>query len=137
MDDAAVVGVLERVGELNAEAEHARQFRRIAAEIGREQPALDEVHRDVHLPIRLSHVVDGADVRMIQRGCGLRLVQQSAARALVAEGRGGKDLERDVAVEPGVARAEHDAHRARADLFQHAIRSEWLVDHSVCSGMRP
>ena len=129
MDDAAVVGVLERVGELDAEAEHAGERRRVASEVGGQQPALDQLHRDVDLSFGFSHVVDCADVRMIQRGCGSGFVQQSASGAVVAEGFGGEDFERDVTIEPGVARAKYDPHSAFAQLVDDSIWTECFADH--------
>jgi hypothetical protein len=75
MDDAAFVGVFERVGELDAETQHAQQRRRVRAEVGGQQPALNQFHRDVDVTVRFADVVDRADVRMIQRGGGSGLLQ--------------------------------------------------------------
>jgi hypothetical protein len=80
MDDAAIVGVLERVGELHAETQHARERRRVRAEVGGQQPAVDQFHRDVDLAVRFAHVVDRADVRMIQRRGGPATREAPSAR---------------------------------------------------------
>ena len=55
------------------------------------------------------------DVRMIQRGERLRFAREPGQPIGIARERVGQDLDRDVAIQLGVARAIHLAHAAFAD----------------------
>ncbi len=67
-------------------------------------------------PPALFEAVDVRDVRMIQRGEGLRFALEAREPVGVARERLGQDLDRDVAIELRVARPIDLAHAAFADL---------------------
>ena len=66
--------------------------------------------------------VDRGDVRVIERGEQLRLALQTAHVLRIVGNRRGQDLERDLAVEPGVGRAVDLTHAAGTE------RRDDLVD---------
>ena len=72
----------------------------------------------------LADVVERADVRIVQRGDGLRLALDAGAPAGVGAAVCQEDLDRDRAVEARVARPVHLAHAACADGGLDLIRAE-------------
>ena len=64
---------------------------------------------------RLLEAVDGADVRMIQRGQQLRFALEARDTLGVVGNRCGQQLQRDVAPERGIACAIDLAHAASAE----------------------
>ena len=66
MDDAAGVGVIERVGDLRAVARHHFRWNGAAFDDGRERLALDKLHGDPGLTGILADVEDGTDVGVLE-----------------------------------------------------------------------
>jgi hypothetical protein len=69
---------------------------------------------------------------MVQRGEDLRLAAEAREALLIVRERDRQHLDRDVAVESRVARAEHLAHAARADRREDVVWSEpcaWRKHH--------
>ena len=84
-------------------------------------------------PSSSSISVDDGDVRMLEGGGGLGLLDEAALAAGIGNELGGKDFERHFAVELHVARAIHDAHAAPADLVRNLIVGERPALHSFSS----
>ena len=85
--------------------------------------AIDELHRDER-PVRgLAHFVDGADVRMIQRGGIAGFAQQSRAGRFVVSCRF-ENLERHAPPQRRVVREIHEAHPAAAKPTLDLIAAE-------------
>jgi len=73
VDDASRVGDVEGICNLNPESDELVDWHgRIADEV-LERPALEQLHDDEVFPAVFSDVVDGADVRVVQRGRRARL----------------------------------------------------------------
>ena len=118
VDDARAVRVGERPGDL---AQHARRLageqRPARADPLAERRPLDERHDHVDEARRARRrAYDGHDVRMRERGGGLRLAQERLAQLGALGERGREDLDRDGPSEPDLAREVDDAHAAAADL---------------------
>src|SRR5262249_3982261 len=78
--------------------------------------AIDELHDEEDLTlVRLPHVVDLDDARVPDLGHRLRLSHQAPAGVRIARLRQGQPLERDVAVELLVVRAEPLPHSAATE----------------------
>ena len=60
-------------------------------------------------------VMDGADVRIVQRRDDAGFLLEALARFRIGRQRAGQDLDGDRAIEPGVTGAVDLAHAARAD----------------------
>ena len=73
--------------------------------------------------------VDGADVRMVERGRRARLAQERAGRGFIRQPIGGKELQRDLPRQLDVFGAVDNAHAAGAKLGEHAIVRNRLTDH--------
>ncbi len=80
-------------------------------------------HHEVRVPRRLE-LVDGDDVRMIQRGQDPRLLKEAAAAVLVGEPLGRQDLDCHFATQTCVDCPIHLAHAAGAERRQDFIAAE-------------
>jgi hypothetical protein len=58
---------IERVGDLDAEIEHALERQRTTRDFLLQRVAVEQLHHDEGLAVVLADVVNHADVRMIQR----------------------------------------------------------------------
>ena len=91
--------------------------------------AFEQFHRDEGLAFGLVDIVDGADVRMIERGSRLRLALESLQRMPVPGYLFRKKLQGDGAFEPGVFGFVDDAHTSVAQLLEDPIMRNGLADH--------
>ena len=133
MDDAAFVRVGECVRHFEQDSPRlARRQRALRVQTHREVFAVDQRHDEVDDPVAFVDAVDRDDVRMAQLRRGLRLTQESRPD-LGAEGElGRKDLDRDQALQPAIARLVHDPHPTPPDLAVEFVgRREDSLD--VCS----
>ena len=110
MDDALLVRGFERVGDLLRDRQHVGERQRTAPDDRGEVLTIDELH---HERVLLD-AVDRADVRMVERGEQLRLAREPSQAAGVSRKELGQDLQRNVAIESGVAGAIDLAHAAFA-----------------------
>ena len=114
VDDAVLVGGFDRFDDLSRDWQGIVERKRTLCDTVGEGRALDQLeHQRVNVPTFFESV-DRSDVRMVERRENLRFALES--RETVGIGREGirEDLERDVAIEPRIARAIHLAHAARA-----------------------
>ena len=89
MDDALVVRGREAVGDLHGVVDGLAHRQRARAEPIAQRLALEQLRDDVRRAVLLADVVDGEDVRMIERGGRLRLLLEAAeAIGVRGEGRG-------------------------------------------------
>ena len=84
----------------------------------------EKLHDQVVAAGLMSHVEDGADVRMAERCDRAGLALEACAGVAVVGAVRRKDLDRDDAVEPRVVGAIDLAHPARADRREDFIRPE-------------
>ena len=83
---------------------------------------VDELHGDETPLGRLTDVVDGDDVGMIQRRGGNRFATKPIHRSGSGAGLGQDQLERHVAAKPSVTRAIDLAHAAGANRCLNGVR---------------
>ena len=129
------------VGEPGEQAlEHAADLReRQLPHVRAQRAALDVLHRDVRRAVVLEVVVHGDDVRVAQRAGHARLAQEALRERRVRGVERAQLLERDEAVEVGLAREVDDRHAAAADLPQDLVAADGLHDvrHSVSPSAVP
>jgi hypothetical protein len=82
VEDAEAVCGREAVGDLDADREGELQAERAGLYQPVERPAGDELHDDEGAPLHLVHLVDGADVRVLDGGGEPRLAQRGFARVV-------------------------------------------------------
>ena len=78
MHDAVVVCDRQRVGHLDRDCERALHVERPPVHQLADGPPLQELHDDVEEPVRLADLVDGGDVRVLQRRAQQRLLVEAA-----------------------------------------------------------
>ena len=140
MDDALLVRGLERLGDLPRDRQRVFQREPPARDDHREILALDELHHQSG-PLasasgrKIHDAIDLRDVGMVQRGQRLRLACETREPIGIAREELRQDLDRDVAIEPGVARAEHFPHSAFAQLPEDLEDADSHAgDHEVLPG---
>ena len=82
MDDAGLVGVGEGVEYLDCSRTHLLERHRPAGQAIRQRLAVEVLHDEKVDTVGVPHVMDGADVAVIQGGNRLRLALEPAARLL-------------------------------------------------------
>ena len=133
MDNAAIVRVSQRIGQLHAVADDLLDGQRPLGDPLAERLPVNDFHRDVRAAVRLADVVNRADVRMVQ-GCGrARLAQQSSPPLRMIGQLFRQDLERDVAAQLRVMGAIHFAHTSSAKPRLNAIGAE-MPFHGASQG---
>ena len=83
--------------------------------------ALDELGGDEVEPVDLADLVDGDDVRVVERGGGARFLREAAHPAFVPGEFVRQQLERDPAPEPRVAGQVDFAHPAPGQQRDHLV----------------
>ena len=121
MNDALGMSGIERVGNLNCQTEQNIRLDGLSADQMLERFAIQKLHGDECLSVLLADVVNGANIRMIQRGCGLRFALETGKSLRVASNFLRQEFERDEAMKPGVFRFVNDAHPAAAQFFDDAV----------------
>ena len=80
MDDAFAVRGIERVGDLDGQAEQHVHFQRATGDAVLEGQAIEVLHGDESLAIFLANIVNGADVGMVQGGGRLGFAPKALQR---------------------------------------------------------
>jgi len=131
MDDAGGVGGVEAVGNLDAPIEERFDVERAAGDIVFQSLAVEKFHGDEVAAFEFVNFVDGANIRVIQGGGGLRFTLETFQSLRVAGEIFGEKFERDEAAELGVFGFVDDAHSAAAEFFQDAVVGDGLADHRL------
>ena len=132
MNQAFCVCSLESVSERDAQIEQRTDVERTAGETCGERFALESFHDEKGPVLELANVVDGADVRMIQGGDGLRLALETRDREIIGALADRQNLDGNITPQPGVVGEIHLAHAACAQQPLNLVRAEarpWLYSH--------
>ena len=124
MDDSLPVRLVERVGDLDGEAQRLVERKPASAEPFGERLAFEQLHDEVFGLAVVADVVEGADVRVGELRDRLRLPLEALADLGGFERCCGQDLDRDRAVEARVAGAIDLPHSARADRREDLVGAE-------------
>jgi len=124
MDDPLLVRPLERIGDLGRVAQHLLRRQRAALQALGQRLALEQLHHEVVDPVLGPHVVERANVGMVEAGDGAGLALEALPERGVGSEVGGKDLDRDGALEPRVARAVDLAHPTRPQRREDLVGPE-------------
>ncbi len=130
MHQAAAVRVIERVGQLDGDAQHLGDRQRAAQQPLFERLALEILHHEE--PDRLARpgrcrfadVVQLTDVRMVERGDGPRFALEPLTPIGIGRKGFGQHLERHHAIEARVAGLVDLAHPACAEARNDLVGSE-------------
>jgi hypothetical protein len=124
VEDAALVAGVDAGGERCDQLGGALRLATVGVGLLRQRAALEEAHGEEMAAVVLAHLVDGDDVRVVERGRRLRLVAEAMDGGLVGEPGAQDHLERHGAAEARVARLVDDAHAAAAELLEDLVVGE-------------
>ena len=91
--------------------------------------AIEKLHGDEGLPVLLADFVDGADVGMVQGGCGLGFALKTGEGLRILGNFFGQELQRDKAAQLYVLGLVDDTHAAAAEFLDDAVVRDGLADH--------
>src|SRR5436309_722036 len=120
VNDSFRVRSVQRVRNLNGEVEERLGFERLPCGPVLERLALQQLHGDKRLAFVLIDVVDGADVRMVERGSSLRLSPEAFQGLMILRQGFWQELQCDEAMELGVFGLVDHAHAAATELLKDA-----------------
>ncbi len=115
MHDAALVARRESAGDLSRKAERFANGQRPAADPLTERLSLEKLGDDVRGGTVDAHIVDGEDVRMVEAASRSCFLFEPASPFRIGLERRRKNLDGDVTLQLGVARAIDLAHPAGAE----------------------
>ncbi len=128
MDDAFIVCRSDRLGKSGSDREDAVDRHFSFGNDAVEGLTFDELHREEVDAVCLLDRIDGDDARVVERSEGFRLTSEAIEPLRHGGHLGRKHLECNLSPEPGVGRAIHLAHPARADRSSDAVVRELLAD---------
>jgi len=124
MNDPGAMGLVECLRDLASVPEYVCQWQRATRVAVREGVPLDELHDQIIDSVLMTDVVERADVGVVERRDRLRLALEAVAELRVLRELGGKDFDRDAAIESGITRAIHLAHATGSDRRDDFIWAE-------------
>ena len=133
MHDALLVCGVEGVGNLNGEVDHFNGRQTAAGGTLLQRFAAKHLHRDEGVAFELVDLIDGTDVRVIQRGCGLRFALELPDRGRVGCKVVGDELERDGPSKTRIVGFVDDPHPSGAQKLDHVIPRNCPANHA-CTG---
>ncbi len=102
MHDARRMRRIQSVGNIDGEGQQRFEIERPATDAMLQRHAIEELHGDERLALFIPDVVDGADVRMVQRRSCLRLTLKTRQRLRVLGDLFRQEFEGDKTMETGV-----------------------------------
>ncbi|HUI77606.1 MAG TPA: hypothetical protein VLY24_06805 [Bryobacteraceae bacterium] len=129
VNNALVVGGIERVGDFDGQGKKFVEFHRLAADAVLQGHAIEVLHGDEGPAFMFANVVNGADVGVVQGGSGLSFALKPGQRIAIAGDLFGQELQGHEAAQAGVFGFVDNAHSAAAQLFNDAVVRNCLTDH--------
>src|SRR5271156_2665199 len=121
VDDAFAVSGIQRIGNLNGQPQLDVGFDRFPRDAMLKGYAFKKLHDDEGTSILFADVIDGADVGVIERGCGAGFAAKAFQSLTVPGQVFGKKLERNKAAQASVLRPVHHAHSTTTKLLHNAV----------------
>ncbi len=138
MDDALLVRVLHRVGDLGQDLQTVLRGQVVERRVLQDRPAADQLHREVGLRpgagLEGARLVDLRDARVLQAPQHVRFVLE--AREHLGRRHAGVDhLERHRAARAVLLGLVDDAHAALAELGEDPVLPDAVGDHLAGNGL--
>ena len=115
---------VERVGDLNRHLQRLVERQCALRQSLRQRLPFQMLHHQEVDPVLAADVVDGADVRMTQRGERLGFALEPLLQVWIRRDMLGQDFDGDRAVQAGVAGFVHLTHAAFAECGDDLIRTK-------------
>jgi hypothetical protein len=129
VEDPLPVSGVQSVGDLDPELQDLRCRKRSSGEALPERLALEKLHGDEGTSFLLVHIVDRADVRMVQGGRGTRFAPHPLHRLAVFRKVFRQELQGNEAVQLVVFGPVDDPHPSDAELLEDAVVGDDLCNH--------
>jgi len=126
VQNAPLVGVIERSRNLADDVSRHVEGQRLVVHDVLERARLDELHGDIAQVAFLAKVVDGQDVGVIEPSDGLGLTGEAHSKARLVGKVGWQHLEGHVAIQRRLVGFVHRGHAPLANLLDDAILSHSL-----------
>ena len=120
---------IEGIGDLDREGKQDVEIQRTASNRVLQGLAFEELHRDEGAAVLLADVVDGADVRVIERRGRLGFALEARQRSGVQGNFVGQKLQCDEAVKAGVLSLINHAHTSTTEFFNDLIVGDGPAEH--------
>ncbi len=120
---------IQGVGHLIAIFGDPLDVQRLARNAVFEGEPLENFHDDEVLAFVLVHVVDGADVRMVEGRGGAGFALEALGCQAILGKLFGEELEGDEAAKSNVFRFIHHSHAAATQLFDNAVMRDGSANH--------
>ena len=137
MNDSLGVRGIERVGNFDGDIEQAVEFERAAVDHVLQCGAIEKFHGDERLAILFANIVDGANVRMVQRRGCLRFALEAPQGLRVAGDFVGKKFQSDETLQTSVLGLVNHAHATAAKIFHDAVMGEGLANQGRAISHEP
>jgi len=124
VDDAHLVRGGDRRGDLRSIVQNVVDGHRAASDSVAERLAFDELHGDEAKVVVRSDLVDVGDVRMMDSGCGPRLLDEAALAVAAVIAAIAEDFDRDLPLQIAIVGAVNLAHPTRAEERSHFVAAE-------------
>ena len=121
MHDAAVVGGVQRVRDLNPVFQQLRKLKRPVLDLVLEGLPIEKLHDDELLSVVFAGFVNGADVLVVESGSCAGLALESGQGLAVARQFFREEFQRDKASQLGVFGLVDNAHPATTEFFNDAV----------------
>ena len=113
------------LGDLVQEFEQNLQLALSRVSLLSQRLAIDKLHRNEVSAFALANLIDVRDVGMIERGCGLRLLNETAHAIFVCSDIAGQNFQHDGAPELQIFGEINLAHSALANLRADLVTAEF------------
>jgi hypothetical protein len=132
MENALLVSIMHRLRDRLEVSRRAPGWQRLIPHQFCQRTSLDEVHREIGLPVLFAHVMNCHDVRMLQRRSRTGLSPKPLHQIGTAERAKRKKLQRDDSVQVKLPSFIDRAHPSLANLFRYLV-----ITKPTVLGLRP
>ena len=129
MDNAFGMRCIQRVGNLNPKIQHLAGAQGLAFYQFLQRLPFEQLHGNEVAPRILAHVIDSADIRMVQCRSRARFALQAFGGQMIESQLGGEKFQRYTASQARVLGLVDDSHAAVAELVQYLVVRNCLASH--------
>jgi hypothetical protein len=129
MNDAFAMGRVERIRNFDRQRYQRLVLQRSPHDVVLQGHAIQKFHGDECPAVLVAYVINRADIRVIQRGRGLRFALKTGQRLRIAGNFFGQELESDETMQPCVLGFVDHTHAPATKFFDDAIVRDGLANH--------
>ena len=131
MNDPFAVGGIQGVSDLDSERQSQLGFYRSPADTMFQRQPVQKLHSDESIAMLVVNFIDGADVRMVQRGSSLGLALKTRKSLRVFGNVVGQELKCNKPPELQVLALINHTHTTTTELLNDTIVRDGLADHGL------